>query len=258
MSLTFTSLTTSLSVEKVVQMIQAAKSELNSELTETLKAAETRMSNDFVKKMQNVTKEIITDILADRNILGQQMVEVRSCLSHQCKHGGTCHATADLCVCPKRSYGKHCEHCVEGFAGKGNACVPDGKKYLAMKAYQGSQYVIGTEKKNWNDARDACKKLNGDLVATETAAEYSHVFDENKKLGGGIHWYGASGQGANGGWKWVTGGAITSSPKGTGDWYSSYPSGSGKKCMATNSGHAKSNNWYSPNCSGTNRFICEY
>jgi hypothetical protein len=152
------------------------------------------MGNDFVEQMQNVTKELITDILADRNLLGQQMLEIRSCLSHQCKNGGSCHATDNLCVCAKGFVGDHCENCTGGFEVKGNACVPDGKKYLAMNAYQGSMYVIGTETKNWNDARDACKKLNGDLVATETKAEYSHVYDENKRVSSGPHWYGATGQ----------------------------------------------------------------
>jgi hypothetical protein len=61
--------------------------------------AETRMGEEFGTKMRNITKEILTDVLTGPKEWIENVNEVRSCLTHTCKNGGTCHQTADVCLC---------------------------------------------------------------------------------------------------------------------------------------------------------------
>lgn len=93
-----------------------------------------------------------------------------------------------------------------------DAFIPDGQTYLALEDYKGSHYAIGTEKKNWADAREACKKIKGDLVAMESTGETDHIHIElknNLKINctdvGSVAWIGGEGKGKQGDWKWVTG-----------------------------------------------------
>lgn len=144
--------------------------------------------------------------------------------------------------------------------------IPDGKNYKALKDYEGSHYALGTIWKTWEDARDACKKINGDLVATETTEEWSHIFDELKRVDAGRpHWLGGSGKGTQGEWKWVTGGTIKSSPKGFGAWWQWSPSGNfarGMYCLMSlnpsNSRYHENDNWWDKLCTTLYPYICEY
>jgi hypothetical protein len=230
----------------------------------SLRKMEVNMDVQFEGQMNNVTKELLSDILAVHNDLGDTMTEIRSCLSNPCANGGTCHATADVCLCAGGFGGDHCEKCAPGFDKKGDACLPDGKKFKALKPYQGSQYVIGTESKNWKDARDACKKVNADLVSTETTGEWDHIFDEIKRVDGAKdHWLGGSGFGKNGGWTWVTGVTIQTDPKGFGAWYSGQPTtNAAMSCMRftypNHSSYPKTSNWVDTYCTAKFRYICEY
>lgn len=269
MTLSCLSLTTSLSLKKVVGMMEAAKNDLGVKLNEnmkkteeTMKKTKMQMEDEFVDEMKNFTKELLKDLVDSPELWLEKVTEIRSCLTHPCQNEGICHLEDDVCLCQPGFAGPHCEKCSTGFTKKDETCVPDGTNYLAMKPYQGSQYLIGTKTNTWYDARNACKKLNGDLAAAETTAEWSHIWDEiNRVDRTQNHWIGASGQGVNGGWHWVTGGDITSTPKGVGGWYSNQPHGSGKQCMRSGHPHSsfgKNNNWIDDVCSTKFKFICEY
>jgi len=93
--------------------------------------------------MQNITKELPTDILFDHNIFGEKMTEICTCLSHPCQNEGTCISMVGACQHPGGAAGPHFENGSTEIVERNESCITDDQKCVAMEP-DGSYYVIGT------------------------------------------------------------------------------------------------------------------
>uniref|UniRef100_A0A3B1IDJ3 C-type lectin domain-containing protein n=1 Tax=Astyanax mexicanus TaxID=7994 RepID=A0A3B1IDJ3_ASTMX len=113
-----------------------------------------------------------------------------------------------------------------------------------------SLYYRSTEKKNWTESRDDCRKNGSDLVIINSREE--QVFINRLKKGPQV-WIGLSDAETEGVWKWVDGSELI-----TGFWRTGEPNSNGDEdCVTTDIGSDPLNNWNDYPCNRQLVWICE-
>lgn len=232
--------------------------------------------DEMKNEMQTVEKELN---FMKRNFSAElenvkSMIRIDPCKLHPCEYGGRCVNLKGVnmykCICKKSQRGHRCQYCAHGFLRVGTYCVFREHSFShRLKAFGNSYYIIGKEKKTFEDARETCHNIGGDLASLETNEEWEHVYDLLLKHDKhSMHWLGATGDAKNG-WKWLTGTPIIAEPMGTGAWRRGQPNldflsqnddEEVKGCLVSNwpKYSTSDDNWWDNKCQTTARFICEF
>ncbi|XP_034044211.1 CD209 antigen-like protein E [Thalassophryne amazonica] len=118
-------------------------------------------------------------------------------------------------------------------------------------SFSNSFYYVSSEKKSWEDSRQACKDRDADLVIINSKEEQEFINSLNPMY----WWIGLSDQDEEGVWKWVDGTVLSN----TSFWGQRQPSGTfgtNKDCVYTYR-YSQLNNWNDEKCTKWNHWICE-
>lgn len=132
---------------------------------------------------------------------------------------------------------------------------------IPLQAHGNSRYALRLAKKSFDAAQADCKSLRGYLAEMDTDAEWTHVYNERKR----IHpkdpfWLGAKGDGIYGGWQWVKSKKfIKSCPKGVSNWHPGHPAFTGLFCLVSAATkYTETSNWADTACTRSYFYICEF
>ncbi|XP_049328652.1 CD209 antigen-like protein D [Astyanax mexicanus] len=113
-----------------------------------------------------------------------------------------------------------------------------------------SLYYVSTEKKNWTESRNDCRKRGSDLVIINSREEQVFINTLRKDQ---LVWIGLSDGETEGVWKWVDGSELI-----TGFWYPGEPNSKGDEdCGLYGYGSDPVKNWVDYPCSNQLVWICE-
>ncbi|XP_069034580.1 C-type lectin domain family 10 member A-like [Embiotoca jacksoni] len=134
--------------------------------------------------------------------------------------------------CPRKDGARHC-----------NSCQP-GWKLFQSSCYVVLDYKSSTDWKNWEEARENCKRRSSDLVVVDNAEEKTHVHvNSYNRPGNEGYWIGLKADGGK--WKWVDGSDLADS-----SWIENPTDG---HCAISR----QTQGWKSVNCNDRNNWICE-
>ncbi|XP_072526434.1 uncharacterized protein [Salminus brasiliensis] len=117
------------------------------------------------------------------------------------------------------------------------------------KSFNTSLYYISTEKTNWSESREDCRKRGVDLVIINSRKEHEFIASQ---LGSDQAWIGLSDIKNEGQWEWVDGSALT-----TGYWMKNEPNNQGNEDCGEILGPQANKVWNDRPCSYSQRWICE-
>ncbi|XP_049327977.1 CD209 antigen-like [Astyanax mexicanus] len=133
----------------------------------------------------------------------------------------------------------------DGLQRRVSELVRDGWFYFSS-----SLYYVSTEKKNWSESRNDCRKRGSDLVIINSREE--QVFINTLRKGQWV-WIGLSDGETEGVWKWVDGSELI-----TGFWGAGEPNNYGEEdCGLYGYGSDPVKNWADYPCNNQFFWICE-
>ncbi|KAL9963778.1 hypothetical protein ACROYT_G027318 [Oculina patagonica] len=114
-------------------------------------------------------------------------------------------------------------------------------------AFEGSCYILFTDKKDWNNAKAFCNANGAQLVKIESADENDFV---NQEFLPDSYWIGLTDAEIEGDWKWSDGSILTAYT----NWMSEEPNNyNNQDCVAI----ANDGEWHDAECTKVREYICE-
>ncbi|XP_036420161.1 CD209 antigen-like protein E [Colossoma macropomum] len=136
-----------------------------------------------------------------------------------------------------------CSHC----------SVVEKSWFKELKKNRSSFYFFSSEKKNWSESRQECRKGGADLVIINSREEQMFLIDQKKE---NSFWIGLTDEEAEKTWKWVDGQLLTDK-----FWRPREPNNGGGEedcAIFTTADKDSQETWNDLSCSGRENWMCEF